>query len=125
MDLPGLLVKGGFMSDQRLSKLQKWILLKCYELKEYRLWRSQLVRLYWREFEMSKINSIQVTITRSIRTLANKDLLCVFGCDNRPCIDVTRSRKLDKREEMFGDCIKWLCLSDEGIKLAKSLNVKK
>ncbi|MBA7583974.1 hypothetical protein ES695_02320 [Candidatus Atribacteria bacterium 1244-E10-H5-B2] len=112
------------MSEERLSKLQKWILLKCYELREYRLWRSYLVRIYRREFEMSKINSIQVSITRSIRTLAFKDLLYVYGCDSTPCIDITHSRKLDKREEMQGDCIKWLCLSDEGVKLAKSLNVK-
>ncbi len=113
------------MAEERLSKLQKWILLKCYKAEEYRLWRSQLVRLYWREFEMSEMNSIQVSITRSIRTLALKDLLYVYGSDSTPCIDVTRSRKLDEREGMIGDCIKWLCISDEGIELAKSLNVKK
>ncbi len=121
------------MADKRLSKLQKWILLKCYELREYRLWRSYLVKEYCKEFKRGyyagsgdqvNISGIQVSITRSIRTLARKDLLYVYGCDSTPCIDITRSRKLDKREEMFGDCIKWLCISDEGIKLAKSLNVK-
>ena len=121
------------MADKRLSKLQKWILLKCYELREYHLWRSYLVKEYCKEFKRGyyagsgdqvNISGIQVSITRSIRTLARKDLLYVFGCDNTPCIDVTRSRKLDKREEMIGDCIKWLSLSDEGVKLAKSLNVK-
>ncbi|MQY58177.1 MAG: hypothetical protein GH144_01020 [Clostridia bacterium] len=63
------------MSKERLSKLQKWILVKCYEQgkkRYYGMLRRRLVRKYYREIKdrWYSISSDQVTLTRSIRNLA-------------------------------------------------------
>jgi len=115
------------MAEQRLSKLQKWILLKCYELREYRLWRSYLVRLYRQEFEISKMNSIQVSITRSMRTLAKKEYIFVHGSKEKPFIDITHVLSRGQRiARNVAANIKFLRLTDGGVAKAEELlNVKK
>jgi len=126
-----------------LSKLQKWILNKCYEqLREvegekiYCIWRRQLVREYCEEFKKGyyaesgdqvNISGIQVSITRSIRTLAFKEYILVYGSEEKPCIDYTHVFSEEQKIGYgnVGDNIKWLCLSDEGIaEIEKRLMLK-
>ncbi|MBA7590296.1 hypothetical protein ES708_32411 [subsurface metagenome] len=89
------------MANERLSKLQKWILNKCFERGEkyaYVVRREQLIREYCKEFKRGyyaengdqvNINGIQVSITRSVRTLAFKKYIFVRGSKEKPAIDIT------------------------------------
>lgn len=121
------------MADERLSKLQKWILTKCYEQgeeKSYFIWRRQLIRKYCEEVAEStySINSVEVTITNSIRNLAWKEYIFVYGSKEKPYIDYTHffSKKQKVDSEVVGDNIKMFCLTDKGIEAVKKLlNTKK
>ncbi len=127
------IVKGFFeMADKRLSKLQKWILNRCYERGEkysYVVRRGQLVREYCKEFKgrIYSISSVQVSITRSIRTLAKKEYIFVHGIEGKPFIDI--NHVFSKEQRMRGNVganIKFLRLTDRGVvKAEKLLNVKK
>jgi len=112
------------VSMDRLSKLQKWILNKCYEQgkeRKYCLWRRQLVREYCKEVKGNFYldNSSQVVITRSIRNLALKEYIDVYGNKENPFIDVNHILGLANN-------IKWISLINKGImEIEKSLNVNK
>lgn len=84
------------MADQRLSKLQKWILQRCCEedKKGFLLERSHLVFEYAKykgkssciaytyhkgEKEYNTRRSIEVTVSKSIRNLAQKGYITLFG----------------------------------------------
>ncbi|MBA7553011.1 hypothetical protein ES705_45593 [subsurface metagenome] len=127
------------MADKRLSKLQKWILNKCFERGEkysYVVRRGQLVREYCQEFKIGryaesddqvKISGIQVSITRSIRTLVFKEYIFVHGIKGKPFIDI--NHVFSKEQRMRGNVganIKFLRLTDRGVaKAGELLNVKK
>ncbi|MBA7516044.1 hypothetical protein ES705_08089 [subsurface metagenome] len=121
------------MADERLSKLQRWMLTKCYEKGEkkvYFIWRRELIRKYCREVAKStySINSIEVTITNSIRNLAYKEYIFVYGSKEKPVIDYTHvfSKEQKVGQGVVGDNIKMFCLTDKGIESAKKLlNIKK
>ncbi len=128
------------MANERLSKLQKWILKKCYERGEkyaYIVRRGQLVREYCKEFKRGfhaesgdqvKISGIQVSLTRSIRTLAFKKYIFVRGSKEKPAIDITHVFSKEQRMARgnVGANIKFLRLTDRGIvEVKKFLNVNK
>ncbi|MBA7516551.1 hypothetical protein ES705_08599 [subsurface metagenome] len=128
------------MAEERLSKLQKWILNKCFERGEkyaYVVRRRQLIREYCKEFKRGcyaesgdqvDISGIQVSITRSIRTLAFKEYLYVYGTKEKPAIDITHffSKKQRIAYGNVGANIKFLCLTDGGVvEVKKFLNVNK
>jgi len=119
------------MADERLSKLQKWILEKCYEQGEkkvYGFWRGEFIRKYCEEAKGStySISSVQVTITRSIRNLAFKEYVVVFSRNKEnPFIDVDDVLP-EKLKVGLGKNIKMFLLTEKGIaKAEKLLNVKK
>ena len=127
------------MADKRLSKLQKWILEKCYERGEkyaYVVRRGQLVRKYCKEFKKGyyaesddqvKISGIQVSITRSIRTLAKKKYIFVHGIKEKPFIDINHVWSKEQRMARVDVAtnIKFLRLSDRGVtEVKKFLNAK-
>jgi hypothetical protein len=63
----------------RLSKLQKYILLKCFENKSYSEQKIEFYKFYSeKEIRNNKIK-IQVGIQKSIDNLVSKDLLVAFG----------------------------------------------
>jgi hypothetical protein len=127
------------MADKRLSKLQKWILVRCFERGEkyaYVVRRGQLVQKYCKEFKIGRyaesgdqvnISGIQVSITRSIRTLAKKKYIFVHGSREKPFIDVTHVLSRGQRiARNVAANIKFLRLSDRGVtEVKKLLNVKK
>ena len=121
------------MANERLSKLQKWILFRCYERGEkyaYIVRRRQLVRKYCEKVKgrIYSISSIQVSITRSIRTLAKKKYIFVHGIKEKPFIDINHVWS-KKQRIAYGNVaanIKFLRLTDGGVvKAEKLLNVKK
>lgn len=63
------------MSKERLSKLQKWILLECYKYEEskYSMWRYYILK-YFGLSKYSRIgrNKAEVSITRSLKNLFKK-----------------------------------------------------
>lgn len=110
------------MAKERLSKLQKWILIRCYNNSKKRrrygldfdengnpkrdeegnlirikyemigMWRQQIFnyfrdpdepKLYWirkRDFDSKEYNKMNVTITRSIRTLLKNGYIECEAC---------------------------------------------
>ncbi|MBA7477517.1 hypothetical protein ES707_12928 [subsurface metagenome] len=125
------------MAKERLSKLQKWILNKCYERGEkyaYVVRRGQLVREYCQKLKIGRyaesddqvnISGIQVSITRSIRTLAKKKYIFVHGIKEKPFIDINHVWGKEQRMARVDVAtnVKFLRLSDRGVE--KLLNVKK
>jgi hypothetical protein len=127
------------MAKERLSKLQKWILNKCFERGEkyaYVVRRGQLVREYCQEFKIGRyaeiddqvnISGIQVSVTRSMRTLAKKEYIFVHGSKEKPFIDITHVLSRGQRiARNVAANIKFLRLTDGGVAKAEELlNVKK
>ncbi|GAH80657.1 unnamed protein product [marine sediment metagenome] len=58
------------MAKERLSKLQKWILLRCYKstLDEYEIWRYSILQF----FDWRGKNKAEVSITNSLKNLFKK-----------------------------------------------------
>lgn len=70
------------MADERLSKLQKWILLECYKYEELKklMWRSYILRFFSNyKIYGNERNKAEVSITRSLKNLFKKGYidLCV------------------------------------------------
>ena len=114
------------MSEERLSKLQKWILTFLYNHDGYATWVTTL-KYYARRSEglfnsEAKRNSIEVTFSRSLRSLYFKNLIE----PNTANPGKLPSGRVGRRKN-FNDegNIKWLYLTEEGEKKAKEfLNVK-
>ncbi len=88
----------------RLSKLQKYIIMKCYGRKDLTISKVGLYDYYkGKEEEKNKLN-MQVGVQKSIENLVEKDFAVAFG------------RKTAKK--MYVDKIK---LTAKGKKLAKEL----
>jgi len=63
------------MAKERLSKLQKWILNKCYERENKEIWRSQILRFFSLKGDSYYINGrnkAEASITRSLKNLFRK-----------------------------------------------------
>ncbi len=115
------------MSKERLSKLQKWILVFLYEHKDYKT-TTKVMKSYARHTEgvfnpKARTNAIDVTFSRSLRSLYFKRLI-----DPQTANPWTApSGRAAGRRKNFSDegNIKWLYLTDEGKAKAKELlNVK-
>jgi hypothetical protein len=63
----------------RLSDLQKYILLKCYESKTGRISRERLKYFYDDKKQKPKNELMTKIITRSIERLIDKEMLVGFG----------------------------------------------
>ncbi len=87
----------------RLSKLQKYILKKCYNQKDYFLDREILLEFYEKR-ETPKRNLQVKIITQSIESLIDKELMVGYGARTP--------------HKWF---IKEIKLSDKGIRLTKKL----
>ena len=119
------------MSEERLSKLQKWILKKCYEQGEkrgYGMWRRELVRKYYREVKRGfySVSSSQVTLTRSIRNLAFKGYMDISGGKQGPIDFEGILSEEQKVGLLIAKNVKMFWLTDKGkAEAEKFLNVKK
>ena len=63
------------MADERSSKLQKWILNKCYEREDKEIWRHQILRFFSLKGDSYYINGrnrAEASITRSLKNLFKK-----------------------------------------------------
>lgn len=116
---------------ERLSKLQKWILKKCYEQGEKKghgMWRRRLVRKYCREIKgrQYSIGGDQVTLTRSIRNLAFKGYMDISGGKQGPIDFMNVLNEEQKVGLLIAKNVKMFWLTDEGkTEAEKLLNVKK
>jgi len=63
----------------RLSKLQKYILLKCFEKKNFVELKSEFYDFYKKSELLKNKNSIQIRVHNSIENLVEKDLAAAFG----------------------------------------------
>lgn len=80
------------MSKERLSKLQKWILKRCYEAdqKDYSgILRSAILKTFftnrWESTErLIKWNSAQVILTKSLKSLARRGYIELMGTGKIP-----------------------------------------
>ena len=63
----------------RLSKLQKYILLQCFNRKYSKLDRKELVKFYDSYKKKPGQNTIINSITNSLERLVNKGLIVAFG----------------------------------------------
>lgn len=116
------------MSEQRLSKLQKWILEFLYN-QQYYVGRLTMLKYYARQNEglfnpETKRNAIDVSFSRSLRSLNFKGLIEANTAN--PAREP--SGRCFGRKKNFADegSIKWLFLTDKGeVKVKKLLNVKK
>jgi len=63
----------------RLSKLQKYILLKCFEKKNFSELKSEFYNFYKKKELKEKKNSIQIRIHNSIENLIKKDFVAAHG----------------------------------------------
>ncbi|MBA7501026.1 hypothetical protein ES704_03788 [subsurface metagenome] len=63
------------MAKERLSKLQRWILGRCYNsgLDEYEIWRSSILQF----FDWRGRNKAEVSITNSLKNLFKKGYIDV------------------------------------------------
>lgn len=61
------------MADERVSKLQKWILTKCFECEDKEIWRYQILRFFsLNNYYGNGRNKAEVSITRSLKNLFKK-----------------------------------------------------
>jgi len=120
---------GGKVSEERLSKLQKWILMTLYkEGFHYQLRRSDVVWLYCQRVKKRRyyLRQDQVSITRSIRNLCVKGYIGVFG-GPFPQVEFDSPFTAEERKGHPGSLpmakyVKRLWLSeDKGIAKAKEL----
>jgi hypothetical protein len=125
------------MSEERLSRLQKWILKALYAVgPEYRIPVRSLIdaSIYRMGGDWAKVNdlpspwgkqrphraSITVSISRAIYSLIYKKLLWEFGCESNPCVDFYQVNSIRRRP------VKSVLLTEEGeAKAQELLNVKK
>jgi len=113
------------MATERLSKLQKWILIECYknpskevvetephtEKKLFTIPRTLIVKNG--NISQNSTNSNEVVITRSLNNLAKKGLVDLYGMFFffKP-INITGFKQFN---------VKNIALTKQGIKKAKSL----
>ena len=67
--------RGSFMAKERLSKLQKWILKRCYKstLDEYVIWRYSILQFFGLDsYYGNGRNKAEASITRSLKNLFKK-----------------------------------------------------
>lgn len=63
------------MANERLSKLQRWILVKCYEQEDKEIWRHQILRFFSLKgdsYYVNGRNKAEASITRSLKNLFKK-----------------------------------------------------
>jgi len=63
------------MTKERLSKLQRWILNKCYEYENKEMWRYQILRFFSLKgdnYYINGRNKAEASITRSLKNLFKK-----------------------------------------------------
>jgi len=92
----------------RLSKLQKYILIKCFEKRGLTLKKEDLYKFYGSDEVKKNLNSVQIRVAKSIDNLVEKDLAVALG------------RKTKKK--WFVENVR---LSPKGKKAAQELLLKK
>ena len=77
------------MAKERLSKLQKWILKKCYQsdrdldgIKIYAIWRQTIINNYFTGLSRYK-NKENATLSRSLRNLRDRGFIKLIGHTGR------------------------------------------
>lgn len=114
------------MSKERLSKLQKWILIKLLESDDDCEDRRSLRTWYYNEAKQANINCLDASLTRSIINLYDKGLITVIGAKWTPQVAVRDKPPAKQIFPMLGRNIKTICSTDKGEIIAKKLvNVKK
>ncbi|RLC38640.1 hypothetical protein DRH27_01785 [Candidatus Falkowbacteria bacterium] len=63
----------------RFSKLQKYILLKCFEKKNFIESKSEFYNFYKKQELKENKNSIQIRVHNSVENLVEKDLAAAYG----------------------------------------------
>ena len=63
----------------RLSRLQKYILIKCYEAKKKAEWQNTFFQFYTPEQLAENKKSIQDILHKSLESLTVDDLIVSFG----------------------------------------------
>lgn len=126
------------MTKERLSKLQKWILVKCYEYRDKDFPRGVIAR--HRLFDMSKTNpSIEVSLSRSIWSLIDKkyvvglspisvgDMAMIYGLQGKSKDETIKDLGKYKTKEKLtipsirGKKAKIITLTEKGEEQAKKL----
>ena len=127
------------MAKERLSKIQKWMLIKSYEQRNEDFPKGFLARFQiTREYFDSRTNSREVIVSRSIRSLIKKGyaegfctiepglLAMVYGMAKKPKEKVMELAKFKTREKLimpfpgFGT-MKVIALTEKGLNKAEEL----
>lgn len=119
------------MAKERLSKLQKWILIECYmnpykkdnDRKIYKIWRQHIFLYFLNErkvknynagynswkrlFTPEEYNKVNVSITRSLRTLLKnryidcechwEDLICIYDKKLAKSLNIKKSSTIQEQ----------------------------
>lgn len=113
------------MSEERLSKLQKWILKRCFEKGKSFIRRQALLKEH-RQNKSLDLNSVAVTLTKSLRNLRDKGYIelldtgynSLFNQDDVEGWGIGES--FDERLHK----VKYVSLTQEGLKKAKEMVLK-
>ncbi|GAG03563.1 unnamed protein product [marine sediment metagenome] len=90
----------------RLSRLQKHILLRCYESKNVKVPKSAFYKYYpAKEFKENKLG-VQVGVQSSLENLVVKDLVVVFGYKTAKKLYINKVRLTAKGRKIARELIK-------------------
>ena len=84
--------RAGLTPGRKLSKLQKFILVQCRNLKKKEVQRREFLKFYLDAVKKPKKDDQQNIITKSLMRLIRKDLLVGFGEITKEKIFVERVR---------------------------------
>lgn len=117
------------MSKERLSRLQRWILKFLHNRENQVAWLTTLKYHACRSEGLFKPEasraSVDVTFSRSLRSLSCKDLIIPFGSKGKVPLKIDGMEELKDTPGMWAMNVKAIGLTDEGeAKAQELLNAK-
>ena len=111
------------MSEERLSKLQKSILRYCYEKGKSFIERKALLKEYMKNTKIG-LNSAEVTLTKSLKNLRDKDYVEVLDTEYNSLLDHSETFGLQGCDETLHK-VKYVSLTEKGIRKATQSPLEK
>lgn len=110
------------MSEQRLSKLQRWILRRCFEKGKSFIRRQTLLKEY-RQNRNLDLDSAEATLTKTLRNLRGKGHIELLDNGYTPLFSQENIEGLGLGEIVDERLhkVKYVWLTQEGLKKAKEL----